>query len=437
MSSNRNNGFPQFRVLDEVNRYDEAGFSTVPIRRDGSKAPCLRSWNSLQRAKPRLDQIERWFGVEHPPGVGIIGGRVSGNLLVIDVEFLDIYTEWSELVEARRPGLLARLPLVRTPGKDEDGGRHVYARSVGRIIRTQKLARITRDEAERRTGDPGRTTAIEVKGEGGYVLAPGCPAECHPSRRLYEHIGGPPIVETPGLDEADVDLLLACARALERGDMASADRMTSTPSGDGNRPGDDFNRRGSWADVLPAGWTRVREHGDVVYLCRPGKETGVSATIGHCRSDRAGPKLYVFSTNAEPFEADRAYSKFEAFALVRHGGDFRAAAKALAAQGYGAGKNGRIESGVVENGCDTTDPPSAPDPATTDPVHLTDRGNAIRLVRMRGADLRYCHGWHRWLEWDGARWRIDTTAEATRAAKAVAVALWQQAQRELALVRPE
>jgi hypothetical protein len=42
----------------------------------------------------------------------------------------------------------------------------------------------------------------------------------------------------------------------------------------------------------------------------------------------------VFSTNAHPFEPERAYHKFAAFALLNAGGDFIKAATILAHQGY-------------------------------------------------------------------------------------------------------
>jgi hypothetical protein len=269
-------------------------------------------------------------------GIAIIGGAVSGGLLVIDVEFLDYFEEWAALVETQAPGLLARLPTIRTPGKDESGGRHVYARSAGPTIGSDKLARMSRAEAERRTGSPGRTTAIEVKAEGGYVLTVGCPAACHPSGRLYEHAAGPPLESTPTITESEVAVLLASARALEGGDKFAGDRATGEGGADTNRPGDDFNRRADWRrDVLGPEWKTVREKGDILYLCRPGKADGVSATVGYCRSVLAGPKLYVFSTNAEPFEPEKAYSKFEAYTLLNHGNDFSAAARELARQGYG------------------------------------------------------------------------------------------------------
>src|SRR5262249_17782926 len=56
---------------------------------------------------------------------------------------------------------------------------------------------------------------------------------------------------------------------------------------------------------------------------------GVSATLFPDGS------LYVFSSNAEPFEIERAYAPFSIRAWLDYGGDFGAAAKALAAEGYG------------------------------------------------------------------------------------------------------
>jgi hypothetical protein len=67
-----------------------------------------------------------------------------------------------------------------------------------------------------------------------------------------------------------------------------------------------------------------------VYWRRPGKEKGWSATTGHCRGEVGGDLLYVFSSNAHPFEAEKAYSKFSAYAILRHGGDHAEAARELA-----------------------------------------------------------------------------------------------------------
>jgi len=59
--------------------------------------------------------------------------------------------------------------------------------------------------------------------------------------------------------------------------------------------------------------------------------------------------------------------------------------------------------------------------------HLTDLGNAERLVSLHGQELRYCHPWSRWLVWDGRRWKIDDTAEVKRRAKEVIRLMYAEA----------
>ena len=62
----------------------------------------------------------------------------------------------------------------------------------------------------------------------------------------------------------------------------------------------------------------------------------------------------------------------------------------------------------------------ASEPRTTnsrEAINLTDLGNAERFVRDHGQNVRYCHPWHRWLCWDGLRWRTDENEESRRLAK--------------------
>ena len=109
------------------------------------------------------------------------------------------------------------------------------------------------------------------------------------------------------------------------------------PSGGELRPGDDFNARACWDEILqPAGWVEVTRRGKTVFWRRPGKDGRTwSATTGHCVSD-AGELLYVFSANAAPFAPMKSYSRFAAYTLLNHAGDYKAAARALAGKGYGA-----------------------------------------------------------------------------------------------------
>lgn len=42
--------------------------------------------------------------------------------------------------------------------------------------------------------------------------------------------------------------------------------------------------------------------------------------------------------------------------------------------------------------------------------HLTDLGNAQRLKKLFGSDIRFSHPYKNWIVWDGKRWNLDRTA---------------------------
>jgi putative DNA primase/helicase len=70
-------------------------------------------------------------------------------------------------------------------------------------------------------------------------------------------------------------------------------------------------------------------------------------------------------------------------------------------------------------------PANAPDAGPPD-VHLTDLGNARRVVLDHGADLKFCHPWKQFLVWDGRRWRPDDTGEPVRRVKATQAELYRR-----------
>jgi putative DNA primase/helicase len=59
------------------------------------------------------------------------------------------------------------------------------------------------------------------------------------------------------------------------------------------------------------------------------------------------------------------------------------------------------------------------DPLPREP--LTELGHAHRLIHVYGDRLRYVPAWRRWLVWDGQRWAHDSTGQAARWAKAIAM----------------
>ncbi len=85
---------------------------------------------------------------------------------------------------------------------------------------------------------------------------------------------------------------------------------------------------------MPRGWEQAFEtDGGVRHWTRPGKDCGTSATTGYDPEGSGRDLFYVFTTSAPPFEPGRGYSKFTAYTLFAHGGDFRAAARAVASRG--------------------------------------------------------------------------------------------------------
>jgi len=49
-----------------------------------------------------------------------------------------------------------------------------------------------------------------------------------------------------------------------------------------------------------------------------------------------------------------------------------------------------------------------------EPPHWSDSGNAERLVRDHGEDIRYVHTWGKWIVWNGKFWETDVTGEIVR-----------------------
>lgn len=77
-------------------------------------------------------------------------------------------------------------------------------------------------------------------------------------------------------------------------------------------------------------------------------------------------------------------------------------------------------------------PPSSPEEAKTDnpdndPLALTDMGNAQRLVRLYGENIKYCFVWKKWLVWDHKKWTSDDLGIVAQYAERTAKSIFQEA----------
>jgi hypothetical protein len=251
--------------------------------------------------------IRRWWQRWRHANIGIVTGKVSG-LVVIDVDPRhggDLTLEDLEAEHGKFPETVENL----TGG----GGRHLFYQHPG---------------GELRCGTDALGPGVDIKADGGYVVAP--PSR-HASGRRYEwevssHPDDVTIAPLPTWFPLHEDIPHA---------QVSDFQPHAGEAGQGG-PGDDFNRRAT-ADDLRAilsrhGWAVVEHRDGIDYLRRPGK-TGrsYSATLG-----AVAPNIfYCFSTKGEPFDARHGYKPFSVYGLLDHGGDFKAAAKALADAGYG------------------------------------------------------------------------------------------------------
>lgn len=200
----------------------------------------------------------------------------------------------------------------------------------------------------------------------------------------------------------------------------------------GERPGDALAARMSWDEIMASGGYQFdRRQGEETYWVRPGKDRrdGHSCTTNYRGSDL----LYVFSTEMEGFESNRTYSKFATWAILNgYGDDWKAASKALRAQGFGAQRPQPprppqpFQPGPLPENRETGVQEPAP---IVVPSHYdnSDMGNAERLAAMFGNQFRWVGSQKEWYAWSGRIWRMDQSRQIDRAAKRITEEILRQA----------
>jgi putative DNA primase/helicase len=399
--------------------WHDAGCAVIPIRADGSKAPRI-AWRRYQQLRADREQVERWF-TGSPPGLGVVCGAASGGLEMLELEGRAVAEGLgAALVDLISAAGLAELwKRITEQGYTErtpSGGVHVLYRVSGiEVSRNLKLARRPATDAEL-TSDPQDKikTLAETRGEGGYTIVAPSHGPVHHTGRPWVVMGISAPSRIPVITGAERDALFTVVRALDAVPPATPVGVGGgTPWRDasGETPGDEFERRTDWTDILgPAGWTLVHQVGRTRYWRRPGKQQGLSATTGRA-ADRE--RLYVFSTST-PFDSETPITKLHAYAVLQHQGDHGAAARALRQAGFGgdrpahathglAAEQGVIDAGIAEpRGRVTRE--AAPHASSWGP---SEDGLARALVARHGHELRFCPQRGRWLLWDGCRWAWD------------------------------
>jgi hypothetical protein len=326
----------------------DAGLCVLPIKADGTKKPSV-SWLEYKVNRTTPEQHDGWFGGDRPRGIAVVYGAVSGGVELIEFEGLAI-----------REGLLDQVTeIMNASGLSEpwaaivdgwvtespSGGRHYRVRVKGgdvpgntklasRLAREDEYTEADRQRLRERPNARIVRVLIETRGEGGYGLVEPSGGTVHASGRPYLRVSGAP-GSIPVLDAETVGAIRDVCRMADQMPQPEAPKTAPRPApprADGSlRPGDDFEARASWEEILRGVFRPLHTRGSETYWGWADGVGGVKATTGKDEHDR----LFVFATGSE-FQSEVPYSKFGAYAVLEHGGDHKAAARALAHQGYGS-----------------------------------------------------------------------------------------------------
>ena len=312
--------------------YASNNISVIPVD-IVTKAPLIEAWKKYQNKIAIPEELRKnFFGLNGTTGIATICGKVSGNLEFIDIDnkidnIDELYANFKTLVNEHDSTLWSKLLIEKT----QSGGYHLGYRCTTAVGRNTKLARDVNKHGE-------VVTIVETRAEGGYVIvAPS--AGYNLIQRDFSSL--------QVISAEDREFLLNTGKSFNKIEDALETAKNIESGYDEEimpeRPGDAFNKNGDIIDLLiENGWTASNRNAQVIYLKRPGKNKGLSATFNHVPN-----KLYVFSTNAHPFEGGRAYDKFAVYSILKHNGDFKAASRTLLREGYGKiGKRIKYSSNV-------------------------------------------------------------------------------------------
>lgn len=314
--------------------FEEGKTHVIPVNKD--KTPAT-SWKQYQEKQTTAD-VERIFA---RPSWGIAMLTGVGGLEVIDFDSDDWEEEgvlhhlWAKEVTGISGFSFKNVAL--TPS----GGMHYFYRCE-LIEGNQKLAR-----------SASKKVVIETRGVGGYVVV--APSAGYTPADPFE---------IPTIRLRERDILLNEARKFDRYVEPEVQiKRTTAPiiQLSGLTPIDDYNNKSDLYTIIHLlevrGWKAVKESSTHVYMRRPGKLAG-----SHSADIVKSQNLFkVWSSNAQPFEMEKAYSAFGVYAMLVHNNDYSAASKELYKQGYGDRATPSLATPLDH-------PPLVSEPLTTEPL---------------------------------------------------------------------
>lgn len=313
-------------VWHSIEMYHKAGISIIPVRdKDDAygiaKSPLGASWKKYQQQIITLDELFELMDKYNTIAIGIVGGKVSGNLEIIDIDvkyypgidailFADLNKFYPELFKK-----------IRRHGSPS-GGSHLLYRCIEAIEGNQKLAGRYATSKELETCPKNKTyNFLETRGEGGYVVAP--PAMGYSV--TYD-------VPIPTITKAERDSVIALCRTYT--ELIKVETVYKPTQQDqqyyDTNPFDDYNYRIDPTNLMhELGWEKCRSNSQFIWYTRPGKNKGASISFNNSK------RFFFCFTSSTELEANKGYTPANLLNLLQFGGDKKKLYAYLVANGYG------------------------------------------------------------------------------------------------------
>jgi len=300
----------QWEINQTENDSRELGLSIIPV---SSKKTPFRPWSEYQT---KIAPISEWHSHYCNQGtVGIITGKVSGNLEIIDVDVKNDpnRTIMNELADLIPPSLYSRLLVQTTPNK----GYHIIYRCPEVIIEgNQKLA-LHVDQA----------VIIETRGEGGYFCTSIVNNKIIQGNLNLETLD----FDIPVITKDEREFLLETSRSLTRYfPPHTVKNSKNVTVSDYKEPSiNEFNNKYPIIDLFTKhGWTVVNEDDQKYYLLRPG-----SSAIHSGYYFKDSKTFFCFSTSTG-FHHEKPYNNFQILQVLEGQNDYNKTLRLLPEYGY-------------------------------------------------------------------------------------------------------
>jgi len=166
-------------LFQQLTHYQELGLSFFALPYQ-SKIPDGK-WEQYQKRLPTDAEIKSWCN-GNKTNIAIIGGAISGNLVILDCDSTEKFKELAAIICKNIAGIdsIIDFTLVSKTAK----GYHIFLRTK-QPVKSKKYPK------------------LDIKGEGGYVVAP---PSVHPSGAVYRFVTDRPIVEITSLKTIGINI---------------------------------------------------------------------------------------------------------------------------------------------------------------------------------------------------------------------------------------